>query len=58
MIGLGDFSDIFGDVVQVISRPGRVEVSGTDMPVRFTPDEALKLAAAIRDAAVLAKEQA
>lgn len=52
------FTDVCHDTVEVRSGAGEVWVDVSCDVLCFTPDEALKLAAAIRDAAVLAKEQA
>lgn len=52
------FTDVYNDTVKVRSIAGEVWVDVSCDVLDFTPDEALKLAAAIRDAAVLAKEQA
>lgn len=52
------FTDVYGDTVDVSYDLGEVYLSLTCEEMDFTPDEALKLAAAIRDAAILAKEKA
>lgn len=52
------FRDKWGDTVKVTKGLGVIRIGVSCDVLFFSPDEALKLAAAIRDAAILAKEKA